>query len=467
MSLIRPFFVRLTCALLTGLCLLGWGVPPAQAADQTEAAASQTDPDVYWAASALLDHGVVAGLLAFHSVTPLSAAWLYSVDHYGWLRGLMLVSQTAAPQELGLPIVPNWDSHGEQGNYNYVARLVGYYLYYQGADGVIYQTTIHDPQTARPVFQLPVWSYSPEGYHVMASMGEQDGKMILRFRQGGAAMGHDEAWLFAADGNCQSIDENLYTHIVHGDGFAISTYTGMYCSPGNLYKTLDGESVGHGIGRRDILYGSAPALYKQRVYAAGKETSSEEAYNLEAYNLYETDLTTDQTRQINDPTLNIERLSPDRLAEDPEHILYFVGSTRYANGQTGDYALYRLDISKRHPTAKDIERIISFDVSDQLYAFSNDTLYYAKGIANSRRLYRLGQSEPIEPNGRLIYLYNDQGYIIAGFGETAANDTRLLVLDQNGQEVFRSADMAQRPQIDHDRLFYITKDGRSYLVPLQ
>lgn len=39
-----------------------------------------------------------------------------------------------------------------------------------------------------------------------------------------------------------------------------------------------------------------PALYKQRVYAAGKETSSEEAYNL-----YETDLTTDQTRQINEP----------------------------------------------------------------------------------------------------------------------------------------------------------------------
>ena len=106
MSLIRPFFVRLTCALLTGLCLLGWVVPPVQAADQTEAAASQTDPDVYWAASALLDHSAAAGLVAFHSVTPLSAAWLYSVEHYGWLRGLMLVSQTAAPQELGLPVVP-------------------------------------------------------------------------------------------------------------------------------------------------------------------------------------------------------------------------------------------------------------------------------------------------------------------------------------------------------------------------
>ena len=463
MSLIRPFFVRLTCALLTGLCLLGWVVPPAQAADQTEAAASQTDPDVSWAASTLLDHGVAAGLVAFHSVTPLSAAWLYSVDHYGWLRGLILVSQTAAPQELGLPVVPNWESHDEQGNYNYVARLVGYYLYYQGADGVIYQTTICDPQTARPVFQLPVWSYSIKGDYVFASMGEQDGKMILRFHQGGAAMGHDEAWLFAADGASQRIDEDLHTHIVHGDDFAISTYTGAYCAPGNLYKTPDGEPVGHGIGRRDILYRSAPVLYGQRVYAAGTDAPSQE----QDHDLYETDLTTDQTRQINDPTLNIERLSPDRLAEDPEHILYFVGSTRYANGQTGDYALYRLDISKRHPTAKDIERIISFDVSDQLYAFSSDTVYYAKGIANSRRLYRLGQSEPIEPNGRLIYLYNDQDYIIAGFGETAADDTRLLVLDQNGQEVFRSADMAQRPQIDHDRLFYITKDGRSYLVPLQ
>ena len=75
-----------------------------------------------------------------------------------------------------------------------------------------------------------------------------------------------------------------------------------------------------------------------------------------------------------------------------------------------------------------------------------------------------------EPDTRLVegQVYLDsQGYIIAGFGETAADDTRLLVLDQNGQEVFRSADVAQRPQIDHDRLFYITKDGRSYLVPLQ
>lgn len=453
----RSTFAKWIASFCILFCLLNVTPPAAQAADQREAAGA------YWAASFLIDQSVTAGLLAFHGVTPLPAAWLYGLEHCGWLHGLMLISQAGEPQELGLAVVTNWDSYFQPGDYNYVARLIGYYLYYQGADGVIYQTTIHDPQTARPVFQLPKWDYHPGDFYVFAKLGEQDGQMILRFHQGGATMGHDEAWLLAADGTSQQIEDDLYTHIVHGDGFAISTYTGNYCAPGNLYRTLDGQSVGHGIGRRDILYRSAPVLYDQRVYAAGTDTP----YYERAYALYETDLITDQTRQISDPALNIERLSPDRLANDPEHILYFIGSTRYANDRTGDYALYRLDISKPHPEAKDIERIISFDLPDQPYAFSTDTIYYAQGMANSRRLYRLGQSEPVVPNGRLIYLYNDHGYIIAGFEGTAASHTQLMVFDQNGQEVYRSTDAAQRPQIDRDRLFYITKDGRSYLVPLK
>lgn len=93
-------------------------------------------------------------------------------------------------------------------------------------------------------------------------------------------------------------------------------------------------------------------------------------------------------------------------------------------------------------------------------------MYYNAGDYDHPTLYRLGSSEPINPKGCLAYLYSEGGYLIAGFRETDQTDTRLLVMDQNGETVYRSADTAQRPQVDGDRLFYVTKEGKIYLVKL-
>lgn len=406
-------------------------------------------------------------LLIFRNVTYFPMTWAYGVDQFDWQydfdnkTGLTIASAHQQPQELNLNLGKSAAFTSVQGDYSYIARLVGDYVYYQGANGAIYQAPVKNPQQAKAIFQLPKSDYDPAAY-VSAALGELDGQMALYYHQGGSLMGENVAWIFDTNGSKQSVNDDRSTHTVQGDGFTLSTSSGMY-NTGELYKTVSGQEPVV-IGGQSVHYFGTPVISGQKAYLIGSEF--DQAINADRHGLYAVDLTTNQTRLINDPALRLDVLSADRLSEGPDHMLYFVGGTM-TNGLWTARDLYQLDLRTANPGTAEVKLVAKLNATSPYYAFAGDTLYYGAGAGDSQALYRLGQTNPINPNGHLIYLYPDQGYVIAGFEETAAADTRLLIFDQNGQEVFRSADVAQRPQIDHNRLFYITKDGRSYLVPLK
>ena len=404
-------------------------------------------------------------LLVFRNVTYFPMTWAYGVEQFGWqyafdpAKGLTIASANTQPQSLGLDVAQSASYTGAAGDYGYVARLVGDNLYYQGADGVIYQSPVQHPEQAKNIFELPKLDYAPKAY-VKATLDEIDGQLTLNYHQGGPTMGDDYTWVFDKAGNKQPAAKGRDTHAALGDGFTLSTYSGSFTS-NQLYKKVPGQDP-VAIGSPTVRYYGTPVIRGQKVTIIGSEF--DQSLNADRHGLYEVDLTTNETRLLNDPSLRLDVLSADRLAESSGDRLYFVGGTiALENGLWQARSLYQLDLS-----TGDIKLITPLNAASPFYALAGETLYYGAGADSDRQsLYRLGEPNPINPGGQLLYLYSEQGYVIAGFKETADNDTRLLVFDQNGQPIYRSADVAQRPQIDHDRLFYITQDGRSYLTPLK
>lgn len=407
-------------------------------------------------------------LLVFRDVTYFPMTWAYGVEQFGWQyqfqegTGLTIDSGNLQTNDLDLDLVKvRADSNGRQGDYGYQAYLVGDYVYYQGAEGAIYQALADGSGEHKKVFQLPKWSYGDlEGGYVMVYMSQTDGKMVLKFHQGGATMGHDEIWLFEADGTSRQINEIVEQNIAQGDGFTISTGSGM---TSYLYKTVNGEEPVR-IGGDSILYCGMPVIQGQKVYVVGSEF--DQAINADRHGLYEVDLISDHSRLINDPAIRLDFLSADQLGQVPGTILYFVGGKMNSKGLWAERHLYQVDIAGGNPQASDVKLVAKLCAAEPLYAFVGKTLYYGTGTEGNQRLHRLGEERPLMENGRLKYLYNEQGYIIAGFEETADNDTRLLVLNEAGEILYRSADVAQRPQIDQGRLFYMTKDGQSFVIKL-
>ena len=193
-------------------------------------------------------------LLLFRNVTYFPLTWKFAVEEFGWKyifdknKGLIINSTTGAPTagQLTLPIVTR--DNGEKGAFT----MAGDYFYYEGANGVIYQSPINDVTQKKAIYNLPMWSYGNS--YVMASLKTVNDKAVLSYHQGGAAMGTDYEIIINEDGTNEIFDMG-YSHKVVFDN--VSVRVDQWAPPfaNNLTIKLNGEQEYRPVGNPEYLYG--------------------------------------------------------------------------------------------------------------------------------------------------------------------------------------------------------------------
>ena len=103
----------------------------------------------------------------------------------------------------------------------------------------------------------------------------------------------------------------------------------------------------------------------------------------------------------------------------------------------------------------------SVHTHESTFAVVGNQVYYV----DYPTLYRLGSSgsENLNPNGETtsIHVAGDKGeYLVAAFEETAGAKYRLMVFDQSGKVVFKTADVMESqstPTIEGKTLYFYSK----------
>ena len=74
------------------------------------------------------------------------------------------------------------------------------------------------------------------------------------------------------------------------------------------------------------------------------------------------------------------------------------------------------------------------------------------------------RSVVINPEYAVTKLYSQNGYVVAHFEEKPGNQHRLVVFDENGNQVFSTMDVADKAVINRDGVMVYRLNGTSQLV---
>lgn len=94
-------------------------------------------------------------------------------------------------------------------------------------------------------------------------------------------------------------------------------------------------------------------------------------------------------------------------------------------------------------------------------------IYYVN--ADDNRLYAVGKGQSINPYGSAAGLKTEEGYLVCTFHEENGNPYRIMVLDIDGEVVFKSSDTANinTVSIEDGRLYYMeSNEGAVYSTGL-
>jgi hypothetical protein len=381
-------------------------------------------------------------LLVFRDITYFPLTWRFAVEEFGWeyrfdpKNGLIIQSSNQKLEKGTLP-----------GYTDGAVIAAGQYYYYSGPDGGIYQAPVTNPENAKKIYQLPMWSYGDS--YVPYGLTKKDGEAWLTYHQGGALMGSDHYIRLKPDGTCEEVEVGYLTFRTFGD-ISVKIHQGVPPGRNNLmikYAEREYERVGN----PDYLYGWD---WEQREDSAGGSPSKD--LYLKDDNIYVLAVNkakdTDESRihRVNIHTGETSRVSDLRVRSfkmDEENI-YCVSEGK----------LYKIPINEGAENQLETTGPVSGEFDIQVL---DGIVYYVN--SQDSELYKVGTDQSLNPAGKVNGLKLEENYLVCTFKEENNNPYRIIVFDKSGKVVFKTSDVAQikNISIDNGWLFYVESTSKN------
>lgn len=382
-------------------------------------------------------------LLKFRDVTYFPMTWKFAVDEFGWKYsfsnkdGLIITNPKyngIKATEVKLPLAVR-DGGSVIGDF----IVAGKYYYYEGEKGIIYQAPTNNPSERKNIYELPLWTYGDS--YVYATLETVDDKAILSYHQGGASMGTDFKIILNEDGTNEVFSEGYSNKRDFGD-YIINVCQFVPPSQNNLSIKKAGEAEYKPIGDNNYIYGwtwsrtenSEGGSPSKDIYLIG-----DDIYVLAYYKPRSESGTTGIHK------VNIQTSETTRLCEESaqkfiicDDIIYFMDTEGY---------LYKLPLG-----GNTAEKLTDFNVSD--FTVLNHIVYYVSTDDKGHELFKLGQSSSLNPGGIVKSLNIQDGYVASTFEKSSNSKFKVIILNNEGKEVFKSSIAVKKVIINDDQVFY-------------
>jgi hypothetical protein len=385
-------------------------------------------------------------LLKFRDVTYFPMTWKFAVDEFGWnysfsnKDGLIITN----PKYIGLKATDVELPLAVRDGGSFIGDFIvaGKYYYYEGEKGIIYQSPTNNPADRKNVYELPLWTYGDS--YVYASLETVDDRAILSYHQGGASMGTDFKIILNEDGTSETFSEGYSNRRDFGD-YIINVCQFVPPSQNNLSIREAGEAEYKPIGDNNYIYGwvwsrtenSEGGSPSKDIYLIG-----DDLYVL-AYYKPRSEYGTTGIHKVNIQTGETTRLCEESAVKFIicDDIIYFMDNEGH---------LYKLP-----PGGNIAERLTDFNVSD--FTVLNHIVYYVSADDKGHELFKLGQSSSLNPGGIVKSLYIQNGYVASTFEESSNSKYKVMILNSEGKEVFKSPIAVKKVIVDDDQVFFYSE----------
>ncbi len=382
-------------------------------------------------------------LLLFRNVTYFPLTWRFAVDEFEWNYNFsnsdgLEISNTYTRKvkikEVKLPVVER-DSF-----YDSAFTVSGNYFYYEGEKGIIYQSPISNPSQKKAVYELPLWTYGDGETYVMANLTTVDEKVRLSYHQGGASMGTDYEIIINEDGTNEIFDQG-YSHKIDMGYAAVRVDQWAPPFPNNLAIKLSGEEEYRPIGDPKYYYGTfksgSGGISPNEYLVLTGDTIYIMAYEFENSNstsgIYKVNINTGETVRLCEESAKKFIYNYD--------IIYFMDIDGY---------LYQYNTRVAGSVS---ERLTDFKVSD--FTVLNNIVYYTTEESKGLELFKLGEKDSVNPGGQVKRIINNHGYLCFIFDKNSVSNYKMMVFDEDGNNVFKTDKNIKHVSINEERLFYI------------
>lgn len=382
-------------------------------------------------------------LLLFRDVTYFPLTWRFAVNEFGWTYrfdnacGLTIERENVKTESVLL----SDGRTSKEINTGFDFAIDSQYLYYQGKNGEIYQrplSAISDSAKRKTVAQIPYEDDYFKGYPFTA-LYEENGDVYYQYHSGGATMGGNYLYKISGNQNAQLILKRTNDAYTGFDGFGIRTFGPAVGSTGTGMMYVDEN------GTMKLL---GPEQYKYKVQADSYDAARMRIYvTTQNYNdsaLCELDLKTGELNKLSD--------SAHENYDVTEDAIYYQALQK----------LFVLDLNTKEErvVATSSDFIYQYTATDKGVFFASPEHQNALSFWNKDT----GTTTLINSEFAVTKLYSQNGYVVVNFEEKPDNQHRLLVFDENGNQVFSSMDVADKAVINNNGVMIYRLDGTSQLV---
>lgn len=386
-------------------------------------------------------------LLSFRDITYFPMTWRFGVDEFGWdyhfdsKNGLVINSDNIKLEQRTLK--SNRATNLDGSLKNNVA-VTDKFAYYEDSKGQIIQASLADTSITKAVYQLPEWSYgSGDGQTVYGNLYTEGGEAFLFYHQGGATMGTDFLFRLNDDGHITLLNDTRYYIKSFGDT-TIKYWAGPAPGTGSLYLKT-GVDEWESIGNPDYLYGWDWTVRDDDTAGGGSSDNvhliGNELYILATEKMHEKGSTTGvyKVNIRNNKTQRISSREVSGFQLEGDYIYYHSGENmyRYSIAEEREELLGQL-------TKAPNKAINSYVLNGHVFWKDEQGryLYDMKGR-------NLNPGAPVDG----IKLSGDNNeYLVCTFEENDQSKYRFMVIDKNGNIVFKTSDKAYSHNI------YIARD---------
>lgn len=389
-------------------------------------------------------------LLLFRNITYFPLTWRFAVEEFGWKytfnqnNGLAVNSTDSTPSvgQVILPIVTH--ETGQKGAFT----MAGDYFYYEGKGGIIYQTPVNDPASAKKVYELPDMSYQGFAhYDYFTSLKTENGKAFLSYHTGGATMGSDHLIWLKDDGTYEVLDGG-YSLMKMYDDYTVRVEQRFSFNVDNLQIKKTGEKDYTNIGNPDYSYGmyiheTGSGNNKSRGGSPSKDLYliNDEIYVLGYYGYY---LEENNAATTGIYRVNINSNEQVRLCDNEVTSFKIVDDTIYFADQNN--FIYKVQLA-----GGKAERLVDEAVNS--YEVLEGKLYYS--LKDNNQLYVYGNESSVNPGGILKSLEVQNGYMVAIFDKLSESQYKLMIFNKDGIVLYKSIENVLLVRIDNGKVVYV------------
>ena len=382
-------------------------------------------------------------LLLFRNVTYFPLTWRFAVDEFGWdynfnqENGLEICNPTHTGlkvTEVKLPVAGKRDFH------NGAFTVAGDYIYFEGENGIIYQTPIDNTSLKKAVYELPMWTYGDNYVYPSLETDESRnfgyGLAMLTYHQGGASMGTDYRIILNDDGTNETFAIGYLSRRLFGDMIINVDYS-VPPHANNLSMKKSNEEEYKPIGNPDFRYGYSRSKN-------GGLSPTDDLYKIDNELYLLADKFYDENYTTGIHRVNINTGETVRICD--ESVRKFIIEGRMIYFTDTDGYLYKISLVNGNKA----EKLTDFIVSD--FTVLNDIVYYVTEEAKGLELFKLGESTSVNPGGPVRELVNTKGYVYYIFENNAPY--KLIVFNKTGLQIFKTNANIRFASINKNRLFY-------------